>query len=65
MRTYTDKFYFSRTHTELCKLVTDITGVLHTVGYSREYLIDKHKELIANGLGPRESEEETSMAKEK
>lgn len=60
MKTYTDKFYFTRTHTELCKLVTDLTGVLHTVQYSREELIAKHKELI-NGLGSRESKEETGV----
>ena len=64
MRTYTDKFYESRTHTELCRLVTELTGELHRVNTPREELIAKHKELI-DGLGSRESEEETSVEEEK
>lgn len=48
MQQFTDVYYFTRTHTELCKLLTDLTGELHTVQYSREYLIQKHKQLTTD-----------------
>ena len=39
MPQYTDKFFNSRMHTELCALATEVTGELHTMKYTRDQLI--------------------------
>ncbi len=47
---FSEKYYASRTHGELCQLVTDLTGELHTFGkWTHNELIDKHKKLIKKG----------------
>ncbi len=44
MQTYTEMFFWTRTHTELCALATKLTGKLHTITYKREDLVNIIKE---------------------